>query len=244
MSETSDVDEVPLRGGRVNEGVVRVGDTVRRPLRPRSDFARRLLGHLASVGFQGAPRFLGIDERGREVLSLLAGEPLPGDVILTDKQLRSAAELLRNYHVAAASADELRGSRETIVHGDVGPWNILWQGETALALIDFDEARPGERLDDIGYFAWKGLLLHAAGPPASEQRRRLTVLAEAYEVPLDSTLFAAIDRAYQSMIDKGQREQWPTHTIHEIAAQRAWCAGYADDWVCVECEENGEPDTT
>jgi Ser/Thr protein kinase RdoA (MazF antagonist) len=223
MSETSDVDEVPLRGGRVNEGVVRVGDTVRRSLGPRSDFVGRLLCHLASVGFQGAPRFLGIDESGREVLSLLAGEPLPGDVILTDKQLRSAAELLRNYHVAAASApDELRGSCETIVHGDVGPWNILWQGETALALIDFDEARPGERLDDIGYFAWKGLLLHAAGPPASEQRRRLTVLAGAYGVPLDSTLFAAIDRAYQSMIGKGQRERWPTHTIREVAAQRAW----------------------
>jgi aminoglycoside phosphotransferase (APT) family kinase protein len=202
---------------------VRVGDTVRRPVGPRSHFVQQLLGHLASVGFDGAPRFLGIDEQGREMLSLLPGEPLPGTVILTDQQLRSAAELLRRYHAAAASAPrELRGSGHTIAHGDVGPWNILWQGETANALIDFDEARPGEPLTDIAYFAWKGLRLHAAGPPAPEQQRRLTLLAEACRVAVDAALFVAIDRAYESMIDKGLLERWPMSAIREIEAERAW----------------------
>ena len=51
-------DEVPLRGGRVTAGVVRVGETVRRPPTANSDFVKRLLGHLASKGFDGAPRVL------------------------------------------------------------------------------------------------------------------------------------------------------------------------------------------
>lgn len=150
-SKTGRVDERPLHGGPVSEGVVQVGGTVRRPVGPRSDFVHRLLAHLESVGFAGAPRFLGVDEMGREMLTLPPGAPLPGTVTLSDEQLRSAARLLRSHHDAAASApDDLLLTCDTVVHGDVGPWNILWQGETATALIDFDEARPGERLLDFG----------------------------------------------------------------------------------------------
>jgi phosphotransferase family enzyme len=217
------MEEVPLRGGRVTPGVVRVGKTVRRPAGPRSEFVRQLLRHLASVGFDGAPTFLGIDDQGREILSLLPGEPLPGTVILTDEQLRSAARLLHRYHDATASAPrELRGTSETVIHGDVGPWNILWQGEAALALIDFDEARPGDRLSDVAYFGWKGLRLNAAGPPAAEQRRRLTVFAEAAAVTVDAALFEAIDSAYESMIHKGLHERWATSVIREVETERSW----------------------
>jgi hypothetical protein len=58
-------DEVPLAGGRVNPGVVRVGETVRRPMGARAPFIHDLLVHLEGVGFDGAPRFLGVDEVGR-----------------------------------------------------------------------------------------------------------------------------------------------------------------------------------
>ena len=62
--------EVFLVGGIANRGrVVRIGDTVRRPQRATSPAIHALLRHLADVGFPGAPRFLGIDEQGREVLS-------------------------------------------------------------------------------------------------------------------------------------------------------------------------------
>lgn len=90
------MDERPLYGGWVSEGVVRVGDTVRRPIGPRSDFVHRLLAHLESVGFDRAPRSLGVDEKGREMLTLLPGATLPGTVILSDEQLRSSAGLLRS----------------------------------------------------------------------------------------------------------------------------------------------------
>jgi hypothetical protein len=53
--------------------VVRVGDTVRRRMYPWSATIHRLLAHLEAVGFDRAPRFLGIDAQGREVLSYLEG---------------------------------------------------------------------------------------------------------------------------------------------------------------------------
>ena len=66
---------VLLHGGLTNAGrVSRVGDTVRRPWRPTSPATWALLDHLERVGFDGAPRFLGVDDRGREMLSFIPGE--------------------------------------------------------------------------------------------------------------------------------------------------------------------------
>jgi hypothetical protein len=72
--DEEDQGEIPLTGGDVTEGVVRVGDTVRRPVGPHSPLVHALLAYLESVGFEGAPRFLGIDGAGREVLSYIDGE--------------------------------------------------------------------------------------------------------------------------------------------------------------------------
>ena len=48
-----------LVGGTANRGlVIRVGDTVVRPAAPCRRATHALLGHLAEVGFDGAPRVL------------------------------------------------------------------------------------------------------------------------------------------------------------------------------------------
>src|SRR5256884_8900785 len=65
--------EIPLLGGNTST-VVRVGDTVRRNVGPWTPAVHALLRHLEYVGFTGAPRALGLDERNREVLSYLDGE--------------------------------------------------------------------------------------------------------------------------------------------------------------------------
>jgi hypothetical protein len=64
------VSEYPLRGGSVST-VVRAGDTVRR--QPGRPFVRELLGFLERSGWGGAPRFLGVDEQGREILTFVDG---------------------------------------------------------------------------------------------------------------------------------------------------------------------------
>src|SRR5215208_4908609 len=98
--------EVELVGGTANRGlVVRVGDTVRRPLRASSTATHALLQHLESVGFKGAPAFLGVDSQGREVLSYLSGETVTAPYpswSMTDEALDSVAVLLRSYHQAVA----------------------------------------------------------------------------------------------------------------------------------------------
>src|SRR6266700_3348038 len=64
------MSEYPLRGGSVST-VVRVGDTVRR--QPGGRFVHELLGFFERSGWGGAPRFLGLDEQGREILSFVEG---------------------------------------------------------------------------------------------------------------------------------------------------------------------------
>jgi hypothetical protein len=59
-------EEVPLHGGMSTPGVVRVGDTVRRPMGANADYVHGLLLQLEHRGFEGAPRYLGVDQQSRE----------------------------------------------------------------------------------------------------------------------------------------------------------------------------------
>ena len=97
--------EVPLAGGDVNIGenvVVRVDDTVGGPRSDRADAVHALLRHFESVGFDGAPRFLGVDQRGREVLSFVEGKPAFKPVPAHDGVVRDLGRLLRRMHDAQA----------------------------------------------------------------------------------------------------------------------------------------------
>ena len=67
--------EVSLAHGGVTPEVVRVGDTVRRTAGPHTPAVHALLRHLEAKGFRGAPRALGFDDRGREILSYVDGTP-------------------------------------------------------------------------------------------------------------------------------------------------------------------------
>jgi hypothetical protein len=157
---TGRLDETPLAGGTANRGlVVRVGDTVRRPVQPHSAATHDLLGHLERVRFDGAPRFLGIDEQGREILSYLAGvapiAPYPGWAH-EDDVLASVARLLRAYHDAVESYDP--GDRDwatripagygplLVSHNDPNLDNVVFRDGEAVGLIDFDLAAPGSRI--------------------------------------------------------------------------------------------------
>ncbi len=108
-------EEVALTGGRITQGVVRVGNTVRRPTGPHTPFVHSLLRHLEEVGFDGAPRVLGIDERGREIVTFIEGHVPPDLATWLDNQLVEAAELIRRFHDATAGA-ELAAGEEVVCH--------------------------------------------------------------------------------------------------------------------------------
>jgi hypothetical protein len=65
----SDLEE-RLYGGNVADLVVRVGETVRKPATSATSSVVAFLEHLFEVGFRGAPRTLGRDEKGRHVLNM------------------------------------------------------------------------------------------------------------------------------------------------------------------------------
>jgi Ser/Thr protein kinase RdoA (MazF antagonist) len=184
--------EQPLTGGRITEGVVRVGDTVRRPHRATSAFVERLLNALAGQAFTGSPRHLGFDDQGREVLSYLPGE-VPAWGRFDDDQIVAVGQLLRRLHDAtrplagwaAGYSEEFAtgyiGEDAVICHHDTGPNNVVFHSGHPIGLIDFDFAAPGHPLEDVAYAAWSWCL--ASKPergPVAAQARQVALLAQAY----------------------------------------------------------------
>lgn len=173
--------EQVLQGGLETAGLVRVGDTTRRPPHARSGFVDELLNHLAAVGFTGAPRALGYDERGRQVLTYLEGEVLhTGPHRLSDARILSATTLIREYHDAAATSTLCAGC-EVVCHGDLGPHNTVFRGDAAVGLIDWDaDVGPGRRLDDFADAVWGFTDLTSAEVPVAEQARKVRLMCGAY----------------------------------------------------------------
>ncbi|MFH8387968.1 phosphotransferase family protein [Kitasatospora sp. NPDC018058] len=147
-------NEVPLPGGRITPGVVRVGRTVRRPATASSAFVAQLLGELQRQGFTGAPRHLGFDEANRQILSYLPGRVPARFQRWTDPQVSAAGALLRAFHEATRGST-LAGRHPVVCHHDPGPNNTVFSDDgVPVAFIDFDTAAPGDPLEDLGYMAW------------------------------------------------------------------------------------------
>ena len=195
------MSEVPLAGGDVNVGenvVVRVGDTVRRPLSDRADAVHALLRHFESVGFDGAPRVLGVDERGREVLSFVEGEPALAPAPAADSVVAELGRLLRRMHDAQAGFSlpdgvawpvdlPVRATADSLVcHNDLFWPNVIFREGRPVALIDWDLAAPAPRLFDVASAAnyWVPLRpddqAAAWGLPTTRRGGRLRLLCDAY----------------------------------------------------------------
>jgi hypothetical protein len=234
-------DEVPLGGGNVSRGVVRVGETVRRPAGPWTPAVHALLAYLHGAGFHGAPRPLGIDEQGREVLTFIPGDPAwPGRFGLLDEdgRLRRAARLIRGFHDAVAGFRPPPDARwqvlvpadgaEIIAHHDLAPWNLIIGGRQ-WAFIDWDTAAPGTRLWDLAY-AMHGFVPLSADPAwqRDDAGRRLRLIADAYGLS---------ERQRRDIIPLLGRRTRAMHTF--LAGQaargiqpwaRLWQEGHGDAW--------------
>jgi tRNA A-37 threonylcarbamoyl transferase component Bud32 len=220
------MDERLLAGGRVTAGVVRVGDTVRRPTKASSPFVSDLLSYFEAQGFDGAPRYLGVDDRGREIFSYLEGEvPSELNPELSDEVLVEAARLIRRFHDATAGSP-LAGENETVCHRDLSPCNFVFRHKRPVAIIDFDAAAPGSRLEDLGYAIFLWLNLGTDGPPPNEQARRIGVFCTAYGAAAGSEVMTATLRAVADNIERLRREgrhedvDWWSDQLHWLQKHR------------------------
>jgi hypothetical protein len=192
--------EEPLTGGAINS-VTRRGDVVYRSGGPWVPAIHAVLDHLHRQGFAYAPRALGVDEQGREMISFLPGEPMLRPwrpVMFTDHALVQLATMLRELHAATVDlelppetewrtgpAGKIRG--QVIRHGDLGPWNTLWQGDRLTGLIDWDFAEPGDAITDLAQMALYIVPLRGEDhwqecgfPQRPNFARRIDVLCRAY----------------------------------------------------------------
>ncbi|MBL8930658.1 MAG: aminoglycoside phosphotransferase family protein [Kineosporiaceae bacterium] len=246
----SPAGEQPLPGGLGSDGlVVRVGDTVRRPEREYSAAVRAFLNHLHANGFDAAPRPLGHDELGREILTYLPGQvahpPFPawaGEESL----LISVASLQRRLHAASrgfapppdaawqrANLPPALGSGPDalVCHNDLCVENVVVDGGRAVGVIDFDFAAPSEALLDIAIAArhWVPIRDPRDLPPAwadLDLRRRFEAVCEVHE--LDAARRSRVldhvadflDRALHSMRSRAEQGR-PGYLA-------AWTAGYPE----------------
>ena len=177
----NDGQEVPLAGGRQTPGVVRVGRTVRRSVGPDAPFVHDLLRYLEAVGFDGAPRLLGVDERGREVLTFVEGEVPhdPDGYRPSEIRLVKSAAMIRRLHDVTAGSD-LAGDAEIVAHNELGPHNTVFVGDQPVAFIDWDEAAPGTRLFDLANAVWSFANVGEDGGTVAEQARLIRLMCDAY----------------------------------------------------------------
>ena len=181
-------------------GAVLLDGTVHRSTGPWTAAVHALLGYLESRRFDGAPRVLGFDARGREVLSwvdgVAPGYPFPA-WMQTEEVLVDLGALLRRYHDTVVDFTPPPGAQwrrwlgspggPLVRHGDLWPCNVVFRAGRPVALIDWEFAQPGTILDDIASAAkqWVPLLSDSRAeengwdlPPA--RPRRLRLLCDAY----------------------------------------------------------------
>ena len=205
----------------------RVGDTIRRATGPWTPTIHALLAHLDEAGFTEAPRVLGIDEHGREVLTWVDGEST--DWRCSDAVLAGIGRLARRLRTTLdgwVPAPDLRTWRTgihedgfPILHNDFAPWNVIVRGDAVVGLIDWDVAGPRPVLDDIAYAAWRACPLDPTledQDPVAFARwpERLAILADSY------------------MLDGDERIRFPeailARTIRACHAV-AWAVEHGDD---------------
>src|SRR4051812_35072555 len=119
-----------MQGGRITPGVVRISDTVRRPASPGTPELLRLL---EARGFAGAPRYLGQDDQGREILSYVDGWVPDRFQRWRNEQVAAFGVLLRAFHDVTRTAPN-----RVTCHHDPGPNNTVFRNDVPVALIDFD----------------------------------------------------------------------------------------------------------
>jgi hypothetical protein len=214
-------------------GIVRRGDQVLRPMGSWSPAVHEYLRHLEAAGFDGSPRVLGI-EGDREILTFIDGgvandphwQPGRGHRLppyaRTEQALRGTARLIRQLHSAAAGFQPAITSYrfhpyppmagEIVSHGDLGPWNTVYQRGIPVAFIDWDAAQPVEPLAELATAAWNFVplispeqLAEAGFDPLPDLPARLHTFVDAYGLTDREAMLHALQRC---TLDEPEALHW------------------------------------
>jgi len=148
----SSKEETILKGGRTNTRVVKIGDTVRKPQNKKSRYASQVLQFLEEKNFQYSQRFIGVDEKNRDIFAYI-------DVIVpenlgqtNDTQLHTFMKMVRELH--DISQGFVKTKNRVLCHDDLSPCNVVFRDETPIAIIDWKDVHEDERWQDLTYILW------------------------------------------------------------------------------------------
>jgi hypothetical protein len=242
------MSEETLAGGNT-VGAVRIDGAVHKRASPWSPTVHALLRHLEEAGFDGAPRALGFDEHGREMLSYLPGETAGGRFpwpqwSFTDVILTQVGQWLRRLHDVTADfvppADERWFAGRTmepglvIGHQDVAPYNAaVLDGDMLVGFFDWDTAGPSTREFDLAFAAlwWVPLCPPAVAEglgfhDSADRSRRLHLLLDAYGYDGDRHAFGG------EIVQRARRQAAVMREMADAGNQAAIAllpvAGYID----------------
>lgn len=240
------MDEIPLSGGNVADGVVQIGDTVRKPQTPATPAIHTLLNHLAEAGIAGMPQALGCDDQGRQILSFVRGDTAFPDTMWDDTEtLTSAARLLRRIHDASTALlhqdlpwayhfpDTSR--HEVIGHSDFAPYNMIFGLDgRVIGVFDFDLAGPAPRIRDLAYLAWwlvplgqnDSAMQKATHRDITQYSARLKLLCTTYGVTADAQFLDMLDHVLEHMSNANAARAM----IGDAATQALIDGGHLDHW--------------
>jgi hypothetical protein len=208
--------EVPLPGGNTT-GAVLIDGVIHKRASPWTPTVHALLRYLEEAGFPGAPRALGFDSSGREMLSYLPGETIGGRMpwpawVSADSMLAQVGQWLRRLHDLTAGFRPPAGEQWfiggvmrpglVVGHQDAAPYNAVVDGERLVGFYDWDIAGPSSREWDLAFsmLSWVPLASPPPGPPAAagpggpdagERSRRFHLLLDAYGFEGDRAVFGS-----------------------------------------------------
>ena len=222
-----------LLGNGKNE-IYREGDIVLRKGGAWSESIQTVLTYLHENGFSYSPKPFGVNRDGYEMQAYLPGESMLhpwSEILRNDSGLIQVATMLRSLHDITINlempedtiwrtmtAPKSRG--QIIRHGDLGPWNTLWQGNALTGLIDWEITAPGEAITDLAQVAWYYIPLRdEAGWRKSgfdmtpDFKHRLEVICETYDAFSPKEVLAELDRLQKfeirETIARGSKSETP-----------------------------------
>jgi hypothetical protein len=210
---TREMDEATLPGGHTT-GATLIGGVVHKRAQPWTPSVHAVLRHLENAGFDGAPRALGFDDQGREMLTYLPGETI-GDRTpwpawaSADSMLVQVGHWLRRVHDLTAGfvppADQrwfIGGTMRPgliIGHQDAAPYNAVVDGDRLVGFFDWDIAGPSSREWDLAFSAlpWVPLArssddTRSGSRDPAERSRRFHLLMDAYGYDGDRRVFRTV----------------------------------------------------
>jgi len=204
---------------------IRVGDTVRRPARANSGFVQGVLLHLERAGVVWSPRALGLDEQGRETLTWISGTAAAsgGDV-----DLGELAIMVRELHDRTAG---FAGDSECVIHDDLQPRNVIVERTHPVGLIDWEQARPGRRVEDVANLCWAFVEPMPGSDPA-DIARQWRFIVDAYSLDRAGELVPTVLARMAVCVDDIERNAAAGSARHrrladlghhdDIRAMHAW----------------------